>query len=180
MLIITSAPWLACKAIGPEGNQQSSQTEMPDPHTRDLEDRAQMAGLEVALLVEHAVVRQEHLAIHGLQLAVVQEGRRVEDVTLFVDEADDGRDTACRPGDHVQLGEVVPHKCRFQDEVFGRVSGDRELREAHDVGAQVTSAADPVDDQPGVAVQVAHDRVDLRQRDPQGLGHRFNSDLGRN
>src|SRR5205807_8816152 len=38
-----------------------------DAYAALLEDRAAMADREVALLVEHAVVRQEHLVVNGLE-----------------------------------------------------------------------------------------------------------------
>ena len=55
-----------------------------------LEDRAAVADREVALLVEDAVVREEHLVVHGPELAVVDEGGGVEHLAVLVDETDDG------------------------------------------------------------------------------------------
>ena len=50
-----------------------------------------MAGLKVALLVEHSVVREKHLVIDGLELAVVHYCRGVEGRAVVVHEPDDRR-----------------------------------------------------------------------------------------
>ncbi len=50
---------------GGPGSQMSSQTVRPDRHPVQLEDRRLGAGLEVALLVEYAVIGQVHLAVDG-------------------------------------------------------------------------------------------------------------------
>jgi hypothetical protein len=60
-----------------------------------LEHRRLGAGLEVAVLVEHAVVRQVLLVVDPAQRAVVQDGRRVEDVVTLVHEPT----TAVRPAE---------------------------------------------------------------------------------
>src|SRR5256885_1875293 len=61
-----------------------------DANAALLEDRAAATDREVALLVEHAVVREEHLVVHGFELAVVDEGGGVEHLAVLVDETDDG------------------------------------------------------------------------------------------
>ncbi len=69
--------------------------------------------------------------------------------------------------DFVERGQVVVDEGAAQDEVFGRVAGDGQLRERDDVGAEIAGAADPVDDLRGVAGQIADGGVDLRQGDAQ-------------
>ena len=128
-----------------------------------------MARLEVALLVEHAVVRQKHLVVDGLDLAVVQKRRGIEDIAGLVDEPHDGRDALRGAGDDVELREVVAHKRWLEHEVLRRVAGDHELGEADDVHTGVAGALDPVDDQPCIAGQVADRGVDLCERDPHKL-----------
>ena len=59
-----------------------------EPRVAELEHRAALADLEVALLVEHAVVRQHRLAVDGLQLALGEHGERVVDVVGALREAD--------------------------------------------------------------------------------------------
>jgi len=67
-------------------------------------------GYEVAPLVEDAVVRKEDLVVHGFDRAIVEKRRRVEDVAFLVDEADHRRYALRRPGDEIQLGDVVAHE----------------------------------------------------------------------
>src|SRR5712691_6563438 len=138
-----------------------------DPDSADLENRAAVAWCEVALLVEHAVVGQEDLVVHGLQLSVVDEGRSVEDVAVLVDEADHCRDSLGGADDKVEVLEVVADESGLQDEVFGRIAGDGQLRKANDVDALVAGASDPVDDQACIAAEVPDGGVDLSQPDSQ-------------
>ena len=57
-----------------------------------LEDRAPVTRLEVAKLVEHAVVWQVHLVVGRDDLPILGNGGSIEDVILPIDEPDDGRD----------------------------------------------------------------------------------------
>ena len=88
MLTITSAPASASSLAGGPGSQMSSQTVRPIvvPLTRTTAGRS--AGLEVALLVEDAVVGQEHLAVDALDLAVGEHREAVVDVLRVLGEAD--------------------------------------------------------------------------------------------
>ena len=69
MLTSSVAPASASSDAGGPGSQMSSQTVRPTRHVAELEQRPAGARLEVALLVEHAVVRQEHLAVDRLHRA---------------------------------------------------------------------------------------------------------------
>ena len=88
MFTITSAPASASSLAGGPGSQMSSQTVRPIvvPFIRTSGGR--VADLEVALLVEDAVVRQEHLAVDALDLAVGEDGQAVVDVLGVLGEAD--------------------------------------------------------------------------------------------
>ena len=119
-----------------------------DPHAFELEDRAAMSRLEVALFVEHPVVREKDLVIHGFELAVLHESRGVEDRAVIVDKTNHGSDSLRRFGHEVEVLEVVANERALQHQVFWRVAGDDQLRKADKVGALIARAADPVDDQP--------------------------------
>src|SRR5258708_20078380 len=93
---------------------------------------------------------------------------------MVVDEPEDGRDTLGRLGQEVELLEVVAHERALEDKVFRRVAGEDQLGEADDVGALLAGAADPFDHKARVALEITHDRVDLRERDPQRLPHVIN------
>ncbi len=131
-----------------------------------LEYGTSMPDCEIALLVEHPVVGQEHLVVDGLDLTVMHEGGGVVEVAILVDETDDRRDPLGRAGHDLQVLQVVAHEPRLEHEVFRRVAGDRQLGKRHDIDALVAGAPDPVCDQASVAFQVAHDCVDLCQPDP--------------
>ena len=73
-----------------------------DAHAADVVDRARVARLEVAVLVEDAVVGQVHLVVDVDQLAVVDDGRGVVDVLVRVHEADDQRDAGAALHDGIE------------------------------------------------------------------------------
>ena len=59
----------------------------------------------------------------------------------------------------------------FENQVLGRVARGRELPVDHEIGAAVGGLSTRPAHQLGVAVDVADDRVDLRQGDGDGIGH---------
>ncbi len=123
-------------------------------------------GREVAVLVEDAVVGEEALAHDRLDLAVRADRGGVEEVAVVVRRADE-RDHVARLGG--DLGERAlgrADEARPQEEVLGRIAGDRELGEEDDVGAQPARLLEARDDLVPVSRQVADDRVDLRERQP--------------
>ena len=61
-----------------------------DANAALLEDWAAVTDREVTLLVEDAVVGEEDLVVHALELSVVDEGRGVEDLAVLVHEPDHG------------------------------------------------------------------------------------------
>src|SRR5213078_5145736 len=58
------------------------------------------------------------------------------------------------------------HESGTQQQVLRRISRDRELREDHQIGAVRLRLGEAFEDQAAVSVEVADDRVDLRQREP--------------
>ena len=88
MVTTSSAPASACRVVGPVGYQMSSQMLARDHRLAQREDRRLGAGLEVAVLVEDAVVRQVLLVIGARVDAVVEHGGGVEDVVALVHEAE--------------------------------------------------------------------------------------------
>src|SRR5262249_29995427 len=92
MLIRSSAPWNGCTAMGAVGDQAFFADGDADSDTRQLENRAAPAPLEIALLVKDPVVGQVDLVIDAAELAVVGEEGGVVDVLTQVDEAADHGD----------------------------------------------------------------------------------------
>ena len=92
MLISSVAPASASSLAGGPGSQMSSHTLIPDAPAGDVDHGADGARLEVALLVEHAVVGQVHLAVDRVHLARREHRGGVEDVLGALGEADDRDD----------------------------------------------------------------------------------------
>jgi hypothetical protein len=83
--------------------------------------------------------------------------------------ADERDDAARRTGDLLQRTLRRADEPWPQEEILRRVAGDRELREEDEVGARGLRLVEPVEDQLLVAVEVADDGVDLRERQPHSF-----------
>ena len=140
-----------------------------DERVAELEQHEVAARREVPILVEHAVVRQEALAVDGLHLAVRADGARVEEILVEVGEADDGDDVLRLGGDRAQRAGRGADEAGSQQQILGRVAGHRELGKERELGARVARLLEPREDEPPVAVEVADDGVDLGEREPHGL-----------
>ena len=167
MVMMTSAPPKASLRAGSPGYQMSSQMVTPTltPATRNTGDFA--AGLEVAVLVEDAVVGEVLLVVDADQAAVVDDGGGVVDVLILVHEAYHQSDAAAGCRDLLQGAQVVVDEPRSQEQVLRRVAGDGQLGEAEQVDAQLAAALGILQDLGDVALQVADGGVDLSQTDPQ-------------
>ena len=167
MFTISRAPASASSDSGGPGCQMSSQIVRPDLDAVDLERRAARARLEVAQLVEHAVVGQVDLAVARLQRAVGEDRGRVVDVLGALGVADDRDDAGRGGGEAVQRRARVGEEVLLEQQVLGRVARQRELREAHELRAGVARLARSARDPRLVAGDVADDGVELGERDAQ-------------
>ena len=106
------------------------------------EDRRLGARLEVAVLVEDAVVRQVLLVVNPDAAAVVQHRGGVEDVVPLVDEAR-RRPTARarRASTSSSARRLASMNARLEQEVFRRIAGDRELGKRHEGSADARAPA---------------------------------------
>ena len=170
MLTITSAPASATSLAGGPGSQMSSQIVSPRVVPLIRGHRRRVADLEVALLVEHAVVRQEHLAVDAAHLAVGEHGERVEDVLRVLGEPDQRDGVAHVLRDLVQGPPARRQEMGLEQQVLGRVAVHGQLREHDQLRARVDAAVQVVADLARVAVDVADGRVHLGQRNPQRPG----------
>ena len=136
----------------------------PDGHAVDLDQRAAPARLEVADLVEDAVVGQADLAVDRLHAAVGEDGGGVVDVVGPLGEADDGDDVARLARDVVERPARVAQEVLLEQQILGRVAGDRQLGEQAQLRAGVAGGAQAVLDLGRVAGEVADARVQLVQR----------------
>jgi hypothetical protein len=139
----------------------------PDPRGAEVDHHRVVARLEVALLVEDAVVGEQGLAVDRRNLAIGEHGERVVDVLRALGEADHGDDLPRVGRDlaHRRLG--LQQEVLLEQQVLGRVAGQHELREEDELGARVARAGDLLAHEPHVAVEVADARIDLRQRERQ-------------
>ena len=141
----------------------------PDQDLAVLEQHELVAGREVAVLVEDAVVRQEALLVDRAHLAAGADGAGVEEVAVEDRRADERHDAACRERDLLERALRRADEPGPQQEVLGRVAGDGELREEDEVGARLAGLLEPAQDLLPVPVQVADDGVDLCECEPHGL-----------
>jgi hypothetical protein len=125
-----------------------------------------VALVEVALLVEDAVVGQELLVVDALHGAICNDSSGVVEVDVAVDEADDAGDALEPLGDALEGAQVVFDEPGAHEEVFRRVPGDRQLGERDDIGAQLAGAVAVLEDLLDVAIEVADGGVDLGEGDP--------------
>ncbi len=127
-----------------------------------------VAGLEVAFLVEDAVVWEEDLVVDANQGAVVGHGGGVEGLALSVHKANDHRHAARGGDDAVQAAAAFVDEVRLEEEVLGRIPGEGKLRECHQIGVYLPGPVDPLQDLGGVAFEVANGGVDLRHGQAKG------------
>jgi hypothetical protein len=152
-----------------------------DLHTVDHEQRAGIfARREVALLVEHRVVRQEVLAIDAVHAALRAHRRRVVEVAADLREAHDRRAPTGARRDLLERLVRVRDERGPEQQVFGRIPGDRELRVDDEIAAGRFRGFVGGEDAIDVALEVADDDVDLGSRDSQpGHGSRIRAGFAR-
>ena len=134
-----------------------------------LEEQQVVAGREVAVLVEDAVVGQEALAVDRLHLAAGAHRAGVVEIAVEVGEADQRDDAAHLAGEIAQALVRRAHEAGPQQQILRWVAGDGQLGEEDEVGAGALGLADRLQDPLAVPVQVADGGVDLRECEP----HRF-------
>jgi hypothetical protein len=122
--------------------------------------------LEVAVLVEDAVVRKEALAVEALDLALGADRAGVEEVAVEERRADERRDPGHLRGDLLEARGGSAQEARAEQEVLGRIAGDGKLGKEDEVGTRVARLVEPFQDALAIPVEVADDAVDLRERDP--------------
>ena len=169
MLATTCAPARARSVAGGPGLPDVLADRGPDQALADAEQDQIAAGLEVPILVEDSVVRQEALVVEGLDLSVRTHRAGVVEVALEVRRADEAGDSLGLGCDQREAALGRAEKAGTEQEILGRVAGDGQLGEEHEVGARGPRLLEPGHDLLPVPVEVADDRVDLGEREPHGL-----------
>src|SRR5216683_1825182 len=146
----------------------------PCPAESSLETAEAVPRGEVASLVEHAVGREVHLAVHVNQFAAaeVEAGVEVAMIRLFDHRAEDDVQLSR------QAAQLVHHSTLqrdrgFRHQVFEEVAGQAELGEDQQLHARLARLAHPLAMALEVAGAVAEGRVHLHQpdREPAVLAH---------
>src|SRR5690606_7255463 len=156
---------------GPAGVEGVLADGHADPHAGHLDERrGGLAGGEVALFVEDRVVGQVALVVDGVHPAPGADGGGVVEVAAGVDEPDDHGALAGRGRHPVERPPVVGDEAGLQQQVLGRVAGQRQLGEDGQVAARLLGLPGGAQHALDVAVEVADGRVDLAERDADA-GH---------
>jgi len=136
----------------------------PDAVAAQVDDGPGGARLEVALLVEDAVVGEVHLAVDRVDGAFVEDGKGVVDVFGALGKAHHGDDPVGLGRELPQRRGGVREEVLLQQQVLGRVAGEGQLGEQHQVRRLTAGRPDPVADELRVARYVSDGGVDLAER----------------
>jgi hypothetical protein len=91
-------------------------------------------------------------------------GCGIEQITIRVDESHDRcAPSGCR-GHLLERLATGPDEAGFEQQVFGRIAGDGQLREHRDVASESFGALIRVEDPGGVAIEITDDGVELAER----------------
>ncbi|MNZ36659.1 hypothetical protein D3C78_540880 [compost metagenome] len=142
-------------------------------HAGDLHHARLVAGIEVALLVEHLIVGQLLLVVARHQLAVIEQRTGVvAPLALHPGEADQQADAAHLAGQALEGGLSAQLHAVPEQQVFRRIAAQRQLGKHDHIGLPLFAGAPGrLDDALDVAVNVADAQVELGHRDPQDLTH---------
>ncbi len=132
------------------------------------------SGREVALFIEDLVVRQPLLAVIRDSMPVAEPGSAVEQHAARVLRiADQEVDSPCRVRKPRKAFLDAAAKAPVKQQVFGRVTRERELRRDEQSRALPPRLLDSPDDAIRIAGGIADGRVDLGERDAHRGAQRF-------
>ena len=134
-----------------------------------LEQNQVTTRCEVAVFVEDAVVREEALAVHRLDLTGGTDVTGVVEVSVEVGRAHEDSRASCLARDLLHRLLRRPDEPGAEQEVLRRVAGHRELGKDDEVGGVALRLGEALEDQLAVPLEIADDRVDLGQCEPHGL-----------
>ena len=144
----------------------------PDRHAAQLEHTRRIARLEIALFVEDAVIGQPLLAVGVLDGAIADHCRAVVHAGVGglgkTDDDGDAVDLSRQPLQGVfHGGQKIP----AQNQILGRIAGQRQLREHHRVRAQPVARLPRRLQHPArIAGHVADEKIQLGNGDAKGHG----------
>ena len=121
------------------------------------------------MLVEHAVIRQEVLAVDGSHPTVGAHGTGVREISVEPRCADEGDDPVSGGRDLVERLARSAHETRSEEQILGGIPRDRELREDDEVGPLAARQPQLLEELGAIALEIADDHVQLRECEPQGF-----------
>jgi hypothetical protein len=146
----------------------------------DLEHARTLAGLEVALLVEHGVVRERVLVVRRRDLPVAHHRSGVvPPAALLVRMADDQGDAVHVAGQARHRGLAFAVEAVAQQQILRRVAAQGQLRGEEQIRPGAARPLTVAKDLGRVAREIADDAVHLGDRDLDCAAHRPKSTIGK-
>ena len=138
-----------------------------EAHAIEFDRRGLITRGEVALLVEHRVVRQRLLAVAHQHVAIANPAERVVAAVAFLHRmTDDQVDAAHAFGDLREIFVARLDEARTQDQVFGEIAGERQFREDDQARTEFVARAFGQRDDAIRILGNGRDReIELRERD---------------
>ncbi len=147
----------------------------PDPDAADGHGACGGTAREQALFIEDAIIRQVGLEADGRDPALVEQGAGIVELAVLDPGTADQHGRTAVGGVSRQFldrGTARRLKRRLQHQVFRRIAGDEQFGQHHEIGAVGPRLRARGAGLGGVARDIAHGRVQLRQRDRK-LGGTF-------
>jgi hypothetical protein len=142
-----------------------------EPHTLEGDGPGGGAGVEHALLVEHAVIRQVELVANGFDAAIGEEGHGIMEVRSLAPGKAHQHGGSChrilRQFLHRRL--AGRHEGRTQHQILWRIAADEELRKQDQVRLRRLRPCFAGTRE--IGVDGAERGVELGQRDDESVGH---------
>src|SRR5262249_5790491 len=145
----------------------------PKPRAGEAARPRQGAGNDHPLLVEHAVIRQIDLEPHRRDRALVEHAIGVVKLAVCEPRRADQHGRTAVGGlarKLLDLGPACGLERRLEHEILGRIAGQKQVRQRHKVSAVALSVRARSARLLGVAGDVTHGRIELRNRDRKTVG----------
>jgi hypothetical protein len=141
----------------------------PDGGLAHSQDHEVAPLSKVAMLVEHAVVGEEVLPVHGADLSAGTDRARVREIAVEPRRADERDDPVRRGRDLLDRRPRGRDEAGPQQEVFGRIARDGQLRKDDEIGAGRTRLVEPVEDSRRLPSRSPDDGIHLRECHSHGF-----------